>query len=482
MTKSLRPILLTSSVICVLLATIAPTIFSQTPNTGSANSISTSPQLAQLPGSYAIIPAWLEKKDSTKSESGKTLADPDATPPGGNPPAPAPQIGGVGDRTIQRDRNAPRRENLQAIHVLGNHVNALIGGFEQGAGFGFGVELTTAETLPIVELRVRALTSTLLYRRFEAGAYIPKLFDSEKTHLDLWFNYQKRTRDNYFGIGPRTPEKSAETNFASDERSYNLVISHDLAEKVQIGAYARLSNTNAYRGEDDQDVPIDTLFSGNPTVTPITRFIPGLYANAQIFSYGGFAELNFRDNTRGLPKGGYGYARVASYDGKNDPVTEFGWTEVVLDGRAYIPLGSDFTSLALRALVELKDPKDNRQIPFYEQSYLGGRSHLRGFRNYRFHGNNSLTLSVEPRQTVWKPSETKGVDVFAFGDGGQVWGDSRSNSNPLILANDKFRSENWRFAIGGGVQYRMGKSLAVRLEFGHSNEANLVYFSVGRGF
>jgi hypothetical protein len=50
------------------------------------------------------------------------------------------------------------------------------------------------------------------------------------------------------------------------------------------------------------------------------------------------------------------------------------------------------------------------------------------------------------------------------------------------LANDKFSSQNWRFAIGGGLQYRLNKSTGFRLEVGHSNESNQIFFSVGRGF
>lgn len=479
MTRSLRSLLSTSAAVCCLLLTVAPATFSQSSTPGSANAISTSTQIPQVPGNFAIIPPGKsDKLDAAKPAPGNTEGTP-AMP--GTAATPAPQVPNVGDRAISRDRNAPRRDNLQGIRITEKHINALIGGFEQSAGLGFGVEFTTADSLPVVELRARALTSTKLYRRFELGAYVPKLFDNENTHLDLWFNYQKRTRDDFFGIGPRVPEEP-KTNFASDERSYNLVVSHDFTKGIQVGGFARFANSDAYRGEDDKDIPVDTLYSGSPAVTPITRWIPGLNTNAQIFSYGGFAEFDLRNNTRGLPKGGYGYARVASYDGKNDPLVEFGWNEVVLDGRAYIPLASDFTSLALRAFVELRDPKDNRQIPFYEQSFLGGRSHNRGFDNFRFRANNMLLFSVEPRRTVWKQSETRGVDVFAFGDGGQVWGDNRSTINPLILANDKFRSENWRFAIGGGAQYRWNKNLAVRVDIGHSNESTRVYFSLSRGF
>lgn len=404
------------------------------------------------------------------------------TVPTGMPPAPqAGAVSGLGDRAKSRDRNGPRRENLQAIGLLGKHVSALIGGFEQGAGFGFGVELSTADKIPGIEFRAKALTSTRLYRRFELEAFFPKIGD-ENTHLDIWFNYQKRTRDNFFGLGPRTPE-DPETNFAADQRSYNISFYRDFAKGIQAGVYAQIANTDSYRGKDEEDIPVDVLFSGNPNVNPVTAFLPGLNVNAKLLSYGAFAEFDLRNNERGLPKGAYFYARGASFDGlDNDFFSDFGWNELELDGRVYIPIFSDFTSLALRSHAELKSPKGGSQIPFYDLAWIGGRSQGRGFRNFRFRGNNSLLLSVEPRQTVWKQSEIRGLDVVVFGDAGQVWGDNRSKTNPVILANDKFDSSNWRFSFGGGVQYRWNRSTAVRIELGHSNEANMVFFSVTRGF
>jgi hypothetical protein len=487
MTKLLRDFLSTFAAVFALICTVAPTFFCQTTNPGTANLL-TGSQTSVLPsGNYAIIPPGkFEKTESKKNEPAKPRTDSDAAidatkPDSGSPASSSSQISGLNDRAQSEDRNAPRRENVQAFKVAGNYVKALIGGFDQGAGFGFGVEFSTAELIPIVEFRAKAFTSTRLYRRFEVGAFVKKLGD-EKTHLDLWFNYLKRTRDNFYGLGPRASDL-LETNFASDQRSYNASIYRDFTPKIQVGLYTQLANTDAYRGEDDKEPAVDVLFSGSPTTTPITRWVPGLNVNAKIFSYGAFGEFNGRDVSRGLPKGAYGYARIASFEGlDNDSFSDFGWNEIELDGRAYIPLGSDFTSLALRAYTQLLDPKKGSQIPFYEQSYLGGRNFVRGFQNFRFRGNNVLVLTVEPRQTVWKQSETKGLDVFGFGDGGQVWGDNRSRTNPLILANDKFSSQNWRFAIGGGLQYRLNKSTGFRLEVGHSNESNQIFFSVGRGF
>jgi hypothetical protein len=461
---------LASTAVLALLTAFATAAFGQSPTPSPTPTLNTAQQLAQSLGNFAITTPH------------KAVAANDTNDAANNAAPAAPQSAGrsLGDRAQERDRSAPRRENTQAFRIV-KHVNALLGGFELGAGFGFGLELTTADAIPGIELRAKMLTSTRFYRRLEAQAYIPKL-GSENTHLDLWFNYQYRTQDNFFGIGPRTPEEP-ETNFGADERSINGVLSHDFADKISAGIYARLANTNAYRGKDEEDTPVDVLFSGQPTVTPFTRFLPGLNVNAKIFSYGAFVEVDARNNEEGLPKGGYFYGRLASHDGlKNDIFDDFGWNEVELDGRAYIPVFSDATSVALRGYTNLRDPKRGSQIPFYELAWLGGRNFVRGFRNFRFRGNNSVVFSIEPRQTVWRQEEDKGLDVFAFGDAGQVWGDNRALRSAALFANDEFDSRNWRFGIGGGVQYRFNKSTAFRVDIGHSNERNMVYFSVSRGF
>jgi hemolysin activation/secretion protein len=93
-----------------------------------------------------------------------------------------------------------------------------------------------------------------------------------------------------------------------------------------------------------------------------------------------------------------------------------------------------------------------------------------------------LFFSTELRQTVWKQKETRGVDLVGFGDGGQVWGENRAGVVRILPGNDRFDSANWRFGAGGGVQYRYNKDFAVRIDYAHTNERNMVYFSVSRGF
>lgn len=429
----------------------------------SANVVS-SPNWSRVLKDYALIPS------------------PTPTPQITGPAGPTPTAG-LGNRVKIREYLAPWREEYAAIRFGPKYINAVVGGFDQGSGVPFGVEFTTADKFSWVELRATAFTSTLLFARLKLEAEFRHIGD-EKTHGNVWFNYLLATHWNFFGIGPRTP--NIRTSFQLEQRSYNGFLQRDFSRRLKAGVYAGLANAGATNGNNDDISPISEFFSGDPTVTPITAWAPGLNMNSEILYYGLYGQYDGRDNERGLTKGFYLYGKFGSYDGLDNGAffTDFGWLWTMLDGRVYIPLGSDNTSFAAHAYASLEDPKAGSQIPFYYQSFIGGRLFVRGFRTYRFRANNALVLSAELRQTIWAMNDknTRGVDIHGFGDGGQVWGDNRSNTDPVILANDGFRSENWRFGVGGGFTYRHNRAFAARIELGHSNEGNLVYLSLTRGF
>jgi hypothetical protein len=462
-------------------------------NTASSTSTSRDTALKSPPtvGNFpVIVPSELnggsktdKSTNKTEDKSTNTTGDgDDATPPA--PPSPAPQ-GGVSafsGRTFSRDRNGPQQFRLTGIK-LASHVNALVGGFDQGAGFGFGMEFTTAKDgdLKGFEFYARALGSTRLYHAGELGARV----GNNNTRGEVWFNYTRRTRDSFFGFGSLNP-RTARTNYETERRSYNGLFAQKFTKNIEAGLYGAFSSTGSYPGENDRDIAIDTLFSGNPAVTPIAAFLPGFQQNVRLVSYGAFAEIDLRNNERGLTRGGYFYGRFGGVDGldTDNTFSDFGWLETELDGRVYIPVFSSKTSLALRGYAVLREPKGGSQIPFYEQAFFGGRSFGRGFQNFRFRGNNSLLFSSEVRQTVLSMNDenTSGLDLIVFGDVGQVWGDNRSRIDPAILLNENFDSRNYRTGFGGGIQYRVNKSFAFRIEIGASNERILNYVSLRPGF
>ena len=66
------------------------------------------------------------------------------------------------------------------------------------------------------------------------------------------------------------------------------------------GLLPPLSGSVAFRGEDDMEIPIDLLFSGNPATTPVANFLPGFQQNVRLISYGAFAELDLRGRQRSI--------------------------------------------------------------------------------------------------------------------------------------------------------------------------------------
>ncbi len=300
-----------------------------------------------------------------------------------SPPPPTSQ-GGVPKRLSwsnqSRTRNAPRREELRIINLGSQHLNAVITNFQSaGVGFGFGLELTTAEAIKWVEFRLQAVAIPMLHHRFEVSVYLPQIGD-KRTHAEIWAGYQRRMQDGFFGIGPRYL-RTERTNFESESRSYNLSVYRDFTRAWQMGGYLQVSNSDAYRGNDESDIPIDRLFSGDQAAVPSSRWLPGLSSNAKVLSYGIFAAYDRRNYDRGLTRGTYLFGRVGSADGLEvkNTFSDYGWAFGELDGRLYIPLGSDKLSLAIRGYTLLQSPRGGSQIPFYHLAWLGGHNFVCGF-------------------------------------------------------------------------------------------------------
>jgi outer membrane protein assembly factor BamA len=395
----------------------------------------------------------------------------------------AARAGSMMSRVKDRGQKFPARDNRTALEIV-KHINGISGGLEHGAGPGFGIELTTADSIPGIEFRATMLTSHKLYRRFEGEAYIPKIVD-EKTHADFWIGYLRRTEDNFFGIGAFTP-LSAGTNFDVERRSVNGGLYRDFTENIQAGIYASYINSDAYGGQSSKSPSIDTVFSNSPSVVPVTLWTPGLHSGSKVIAYGLFGEYDRRNHEYGLTQGFYLYGRFGSVDGLdkgNGIFSDYGWFDSQLDARGYIPLFSNKTSLAVRVATNFRSLKGGSQIPFYDLSFLGGFNYVRGFKTYRYRGNNALIGNVELRQTVYSfKKEARGLDLIGFGDSGQVWGHNRSTTDPMIMGHNNFALRNWKASIGGAVQYRHTQSLAVRFDVATSQDGQRMYFSVSRGF
>jgi outer membrane protein assembly factor BamA len=338
----------------------------------------------------------------------------------------------------------PLRETLTAINVGTPYVHAIFGGFEQGSGVGGGVQLTSARAIPAVEFRAAVLGTTRKDRRYDVEAFLPSIGGS-RNHADIWFT-QLHRRTDFYGIGPDASQ-DLKTEFGVDRRSYQGSLYRDLTAHLQGGVYAQVLDTRGVLHAES--------------------------TSSQILSYGTFLSYDTRDNSSGLTRGLNLFGRVASADsvGRRNGAAKYGWNEAEIDARAHAPLGSSRTALLLRTRAQFKAPTaGGNTIPYYDLSWLGGRQYLRGYHSYRFRDNNVLLFSSELQQTIIPLTNTRGVDVFASADAGQVWGPER------------FNTRNWESGFGGGLQYRHSRSIAARIEAGRSRERVAFYASLSRGF
>jgi hypothetical protein len=375
-------------------------------------------------------------------------------------------------------RSVPLREHLDIIGS--KYIRGVFGGFEQGAGFGGGAQLTSKDAIPNLKLRANFLVSSWLDRRADVEAFVPRV-GSSRNHFDTWVSYMRRNR-NFFGIGPRLP-RDFKTDFHTESRSVQASFYRELMAHLQGGVYSQLMNTYSFQGRNTTDPTIDVNFSGDIN-SPISQWAPGLFTHTKILTSGAYLLYDRRDDSQGLVRGGQIFGRFSSSDGLKDQeaFSDYGWNEAELDLRGYIPIAGPKTSLALRSRGQVKLPKGGSQIPFYDLSWLGGREYVRGYQTYRFRANNVVIFSAELRRTVYTKTNFRGVDVFGFADTGQVWGDARSSADPLVALNEGFSASNWHSGVGGGIQYRHTRHLAARLEVGRSNEGRAIYLSLTRGF
>jgi outer membrane protein assembly factor BamA len=114
---------------------------------------------------------------------------------------------------------------------------------------------------------------------------------------------------------------------------------------------------------------------------------------------GVFGEYDWRDNPFG-PRHGSSY--VVQYLRLNDRdirLNDFNLLEI--DLQQYVPVANRSRVFALRARTRLTDTPSGQTVPFYLQPVVGGSDDLRGFRPFRFSGNNSLVLNGEYRWAIF---------------------------------------------------------------------------------
>jgi len=145
--------------------------------------------------------------------------------------------------------------------------------------------------------------------------------------------------------------------------------------------------------------------------------------------------------------------------------TSFSYSEFQLDGRKYIDLMGNGTSiLAFHTLLKVT----GGDTPFLDLSSIGGSQIMRGYYHGRFRDNHSLQVQTEWRQHL------KGRFGFVlFGGVGNVW--PAWNEIDLNLT---------KWAAGGGLRFNLnpGDTTNLRLDIATGPNTSGLYLTLGEAF
>jgi hypothetical protein len=145
--------------------------------------------------------------------------------------------------------------------------------------------------------------------------------------------------------------------------------------------------------------------------------------------------------------------------------TSFSYSEFQLDGRKYIDLMGNGTSiLAFHTLLKVTAG----DTPFLDLSSIGGSQIMRGYYHGRFRDNHSLQVQTEWRQHL------KGRFGFVlFGGVGNVW--PAWNEIDLNLT---------KWAAGGGLRFNLnpGDTTNLRLDIATGQNTSGLYLTLGEAF
>jgi hypothetical protein len=270
------------------------------------------------------------------------------------------------------------------------------------------------------------------------------------TGMMLYFEYRYRdlTQEAYFGLGADSL-KSNRSDFQQTDHSFEFVSGYQFSPRVRFDVRAGYSLFDIGHGTDSHHSDVTLLFDDQTA--------PGLTAKPDFFHIGPAILIDFRKSPLDPESGGaagFSFTRFQPAQGK------FAFQRYLIDGRYFVPLRPVSSVAAFWLHTSLDSTDGENRVPFYLQETLGGTSTLRGFPEFRFHGEKQIYLSGEYRWNI-KPS----LQLAGFYDAGKVF------ERP---SDFDFRSLSTSF--GGGFRIKFRGEVIFRLDYGHSKENNQIVF------
>jgi outer membrane protein insertion porin family len=228
----------------------------------------------------------------------------------------------------------------------------------------------------------------------------------------------------------------------------------------------------------------ETISVNNVQLPPQDLFIR---QQGPVSALGFQLSQNTRDNNFSPASGGlrsvsieFGTSDTTTVNNTPGPLIpgRHNFTKFGMDLRQYISLqgprkAGDFREpkkvFAVRALVGFT----NKQVPFFEQYFLGGPESLRSLQIDQYWGNNLALVQAELRIPIGKDNNLQGV---LFSDAGDAWGS-------IYQDNQLKQHTNFKPSTDVGVGVRLVTPVGpIRLDYAVGSGGGRTQFDIGQSF
>ena len=277
---------------------------------------------------------------------------------------------------------------------------------------------------------------------------LPNLFGG-RVFADFAAVHRNISEMPYYGPGADS-EKTGRSNFRLEDTNLEVRPGFRPFRGMRVGAIGSYLMVNAGPGHSSRYISTEQQFG--PTVTP------GIDQQSNFLRGGGFVEYDWRDRAFRATSGGRYSAQYVRFLDRNSANSSF--FRLDLAASQNISLFNKTRVITLRGASSLTNTQSSQHVPFYLQPTLGGSDTLRGYRAFRFYGDNSVLVNAEHR---WEVSPI--LDLVAFVDAGKVF-DRWSQWNLHSLESD----------VGFGLRLRYRTRTVFSFDTGFSHEGFQIWF------
>ena len=281
--------------------------------------------------------------------------------------------------------------------------------------------------------------------------YVDPAFSEGRYFLNFGGSFFKNATSRFFGLGQTTVE-SDQTNYTAREARANWRFGVYANEVTQIAVSQRVRQVSLQRGATDLPFTGDRF----PTVD-------GVQGETIIVGHRATFYYDTR-NTLFSPTDGMAVTAYAELNQNVRNSTNPLYSHYELEVKKLFPSESKRAILVIRADLQATL---GREVPFFEQSSLGGQNNLRGYGVDRFIDKNLIAASIEERIHVAR-AKVAGVaadfEVAPFLDTGQVF-----NSFKDVSFKD------YRMTPGIGFRGIVRPNVVGRIDYGWSKEGGAIF-------